>query len=125
MKFLVANVLQREISDPRLGFVTVLAVEPTVDLREAKVKVSVLGSQGDVSKTLHALDAARGFIQRQVGKGLQLRQVPTLHFVLDEKPDHQRRIEEILDATRREDEAAAEADANDLPPVDRDDSGGD
>ena len=112
MKFLVSEVLQRELNDPRVGFVTVLEVEPTVDLREAKVTVSVLGSAGEISKTLHALEDATGYIQRLVGKGLQLRNTPRLRFVLDEHVDRQARIESILEDTRAEETGADEQDAS-------------
>ena len=72
--------------DPRIGLVTVLDVEPTEDLKEAKIYVSVLGTQADASKTKHALDDAAGYIQREVGRNLETRNTPTLRFVFDE-PD--------------------------------------
>ena len=105
LKFLISHVLQRELNDPRIGFVTVLRVEPTADFREAKVFLSILGSSGERSKTLHALDDARGFIQRLVGKSLETRNVPALRFVLDDTQDHVRRIEDILRQAKMEDDS--------------------
>jgi len=102
LKFLISTVLQREMNDPRLGFLTVLEVKPTDDFREAKVYVSVLGSAGDRSKALHALEDARGFIQKKIAKNLQLRNVPYLRFVLEEKQDRVARIEELLDEDKRD-----------------------
>jgi ribosome-binding factor A len=104
MKFLVSHVLMRELSDPRLGFVTVLDVQPTVDLRQAKVHLSVLGSAAERSKAERAIEDAKGFIQRQVGKGLRLRNTPTLQFVFEDPRDSVSRIEDILRQGRKEDQ---------------------
>jgi ribosome-binding factor A len=101
LKFLVSHVIQTELQDPRLGFVTVLGVTPTEDLKEAKVYVSVLGSPQDRRRTLRALDEACGFIQRQVGKSLRVRQTPALSFVFDDRQDKVARIESLLDGIRR------------------------
>ena len=58
MKFLISQVIQRDLADPRLGLITVLRVEPTEDLKEAKIYVSVFGSRGDKSKAERALNDA-------------------------------------------------------------------
>ena len=57
-----------ELKDPRVGFVTVTAVETSPDLRHARVFVSVLGNPGERRRTLKALDSAHGFLQRRVGQ---------------------------------------------------------
>ncbi len=103
LKFLIGTIIQRELSDPRLGFITVLDVETTEDFKEAKVKISVLGSSGDRSKSLHALEDARGFIQKRVGKNLRLRSTPTIRFVLVEPEDPTQKIEELLRRDREDD----------------------
>jgi len=59
----VSTLLQRELKDPRLGFVTVTAVEVSKDLRVAKVFVSVLGDEAQWAASLGALDSARGFVR--------------------------------------------------------------
>ena len=84
---MVGSIIQREISDPRLGLVTVLKVEPTADLKEARVYISIFGKPGDRSKTLHALEDARGYIQKELGKNLETRYTPRLSFILDESQD--------------------------------------
>ena len=96
IKFLVSTIIQREMRDPRVGLVTVLRVEPTGDLKEARVYVSIFGKPGDQSKGLRALEDARGFIQRELGKGLQTRSTPRLKFVLDECVDKVSRIEALM-----------------------------
>ena len=103
IKFIVSHVVQQELNDPRLGFVTILDVEMSSDLREAKIRFSVLGPQGDKTKSLRAIESSAGFIQKRVGKNLNLRNVPLLQFILDEHDDRMSRIEEIL-AMDREDE---------------------
>ena len=62
----VSMLLQRELKDPRLGFVTVTDVETTKDLRQAKIFVSVLGSEEQWRASLQGLASARGFIRRLV-----------------------------------------------------------
>ncbi len=103
MKFLISHIIQTELRDPRIGFITVLDVEPTEDLKEAKVYVSILGSRADRSKAQHALDSARGFIQRELGHGLKTRNTPVLRFLFDDTRDKVSRIETLIDETSRED----------------------
>jgi len=102
IKFLVGSIIQREIADPRLGLVTVLNVEPTPDLKEAKVYISIFGKQGDRSKTLHALEDARGHIQKELGKNLETRYTPRLSFILDESQDKVSRIEALVEQAKEE-----------------------
>lgn len=111
LKILISTVLQRDLRDPRLGFITILAVEPTEDMKEAKVLFSVLGSPGDRSKALHALNDARGFIQKKIGRSLRIRHTPALRFVLDEGEDRLGRVEELLEQARREAERSSEGEA--------------
>ncbi len=101
VKFIVSHVVQQELNDPRLGFVTILDVKMSSDLREAKIHFSVLGPEADQVKSLRAIESSAGFIQQRVGKNLDLRNVPLLHFVLDEFDDRMARIEEILELDRK------------------------
>lgn len=104
IRFLVSSIIQRQISDPRLGFVTILRVEPTEDLKEAKVYFSVLGDEAVKSRTCHALDRAQGFIQREVGRNLETRNTPRLYFMLDETQDKLERFEQLIDRAIQEDQ---------------------
>ena len=103
MRFIISQVIQRELNDPRIGFLTVLRVEPTEDLKEANVYVSVLGSAADRSKAQRALDRARGFIQREVGRNLTTRNTPALRFVFDDSQDKISRIESLIQKASQED----------------------
>ncbi len=90
-----------ELKDPRVGFVTVTAVETSPDLRHARVFVSVLGNPGERRRTLKALDSAHGFLQRRVGSELRMKNTPQLQFVYDDTPERGMRITELLDEESR------------------------
>jgi len=85
------------LRDPRIGFVTVTAVETSPDLRQARVYVSVLGSDEERSATLAGLESAHGVIQQAVASELRMKRTPTLQFVFDESIDRGMRITELLD----------------------------
>ncbi len=100
LKFLISHIILRELNDPRIGLITVLDVKPTEDLKEAKVYVSVFGSAGDRSKAERALAQARGFIQCEVGKNLDTKNTPVLHFVFDDSQDKVSRIETLIQESK-------------------------
>jgi ribosome-binding factor A len=85
------------LRDPRIGFVTVTAVETSPDLRHARVFVSVLGSDVERADTMAGLDSAHGVLQQAVGTELRMKRTPTLQFVFDESIDRGMRITELLD----------------------------
>jgi ribosome-binding factor A len=85
------------LRDPRIGFVTVTAVETSPDLRQARVYVSVLGSEDERSATLAGLESAHGVIQQALATELRMKRTPTLQFVFDESIDRGMRITELLD----------------------------
>ena len=92
----ISLLLQRELKDPRLGFVTVTAVETARDLRLAKVFVSVLGDEPQWASSLAALGSARGFIRNWLRQHLDLRVTPELEFRADRSMQHAARIQEVL-----------------------------
>jgi len=92
----VSLIIHDELNDPRLGFVTITAVEVTADLREAKIFFSVLGSDDERKKTKAALDSGLGFIRKLIGERIQLRFVPELMFREDRSSEYGTRIEEVL-----------------------------
>ncbi len=104
----IARVILVELRDPRIGIVSVLSVEPTEDLKEAKVFVSILGSEAEQRTALRGLEAARGFIQSHVGRECKLRETPLLRFILDDSIRRQMEMEERIRQVRAEDEAAHE-----------------
>lgn len=89
--------LAEGLRDPRIGFVTVTSVETTPDLRQARVYVSVLGSDEERAETLAGLESAHGLLQQAVATELRMKHTPTLQFVFDESIDRGMRISELLD----------------------------
>ena len=93
----IADILMRRVKDPRVGFVTVTAVDVTVDLKQAWVYVTVLQQGAQEAETLEALSRAEGFIRGELGRRLKLRYVPVLTFVKDTSVDRVTRIMNLLD----------------------------
>ena len=91
-----ALALQRELKDPRLGFVTVTEVETSKDLRSAKVFVSVLGDDKQWTSSLAALASARGFVRNWLRQHLDLRVTPEVDFRPDRSMEHAARIQSLL-----------------------------
>lgn len=96
----IADILCREIRNPKVGFVTVSDVEVTSDLRNALVRVSVLGDDEHRQESLRSLNAATGFIQKELSSRIRLRYMPKLNFQLDTSIDHSMRIAELLSEIR-------------------------
>ena len=118
IQVVVAEMLERRVKDPRLGFVTVTDVRVTGDAQQATVFYTVLADpEGDdesaLAGTAAALESAKGLIRSEVGKQLGTRHVPTLEFIHDALPDTARHLEELLAQVRESDAevAAAAADA--------------
>jgi ribosome-binding factor A len=97
------------LKDPRIGFVTVTAVETTRDLDHAKVWLSVFGNARQREKTLQALDGASGVLQARVNRELKLRRTPQLEFVYDRAVEHGVHMTQLIDelAPTDDDDAAS------------------
>jgi ribosome-binding factor A len=106
----ISYLLQRELKDPRLGFVTVTEVDVAKDLRSGKVYVSVLGGEADWTASLAALQSARGFVRNWLAPRLRLRAVPDLTFHPDRSMAHAAHIQSLLERLR---EAPPPPDAED------------
>jgi ribosome-binding factor A len=106
---IVAELLERRIKDPRLGFVTVTEVRLTQDWREAKVFYTVFGTPEELQDTAIALRSATGIIRSEVGRIIGLRHAPSIEFVADALPDSARRIDDLVAAARQADEELAQA----------------
>ena len=86
-----------ELKDPRIGFVTVTGVRTTSDLRQAKVFVSVLGSERKRDATLAALTAAHGVLQGRIARELKLKRTPQLAFEYDPAVERGVRMTRLID----------------------------
>ena len=101
----VAQVLERRIKDPRLGFVTITDVRVTGDLQQATVFYTVYGTEGERRRSASALKSATGLIRSEVGKALGIRLTPTISFQLDSLPTTARSIEDALAQAQARDAA--------------------
>ena len=92
----LTDIIRREVKDPRVGFMTLTEVEVTPDLRQARVYVSVLGSDEERAETLKALRSAARFIRFHLKPRLRMRQIPELEFREDRSMEHAQRIDLTL-----------------------------
>jgi len=104
---IVAEMLERRIKDPRLGFVTVTDVRVSGDTQQTTVFYTVLGEPADIDGSAAALASATGVIRSEVGKQLGMRHTPTLEFVLDAVPENARHIDDLLARAREIDAEVA------------------
>lgn len=93
---LIAELLRREIRDPRLSAVTITAAKVSKDLRHARIYFNLLGGRENKKEALAGLASATGFIRSKIGKQLTLRFVPTIEFFYDDTQDEAQRIEDLL-----------------------------
>ncbi|MFD0711317.1 30S ribosome-binding factor RbfA [Paenibacillus sp. GCM10027626] len=92
----LSQIIQTELKDPRIGFITVTGVEVTSDLSQARVFLSVLGNDEQKEATLKALASGSGFIRSELGKRIRLRHTPELQFKFDSSIEYGSRIESLL-----------------------------
>ena len=93
---IVAEMLERRVKDPRLGFVTVTETRITNDLREATVFYTVLGDEEARFESTAALESAKGILRSEVGRQTGVKHTPSLTFIADAIPEGARQIEELL-----------------------------
>jgi ribosome-binding factor A len=97
----ISTHISRSISDPRLGFVTVVGVETSPDLRHAKIFISAIGSEEQQAASLSALRSATPYLRTVLAKGLRIRRVPALHFEIDAAGERGTRIQQLLGSLER------------------------
>lgn len=100
----ISLLIQREMRDPRLGFVTITAVEVSPNLRHAQAYVSIIGDSEVTGETLTVLNGARSFFRRELGARLSLRRVPDVTFHLDDSLERGQRVFDLLDKVSGGDE---------------------
>ena len=101
----ISTIIQNELSDPRLGFITIMGVEITKDLQIAKVYFSVMGTDQQKEKASQGLASAAGFIRRLIGERLKLRLTPEIVFKIDNSVSYSidiaQKIERIKDELKK------------------------
>ncbi len=93
----LARLVLEELKDPRVAGVTITGVETSLDLSHARITVRSLPGAVPIEEAIEGLDRAAGFIRRRLGRELQFRKTPELHFVPDHTLENARRIDELLD----------------------------
>jgi len=92
----IAEIVTREVADPRIGFATITDVETSPDLRHALVWVSVIGQPKERDTTIEALGRAMPFVRRELGHRLRLKRIPELHVRLDDTAERGTRVLRLL-----------------------------
>ncbi len=107
IQVVVAEMLERRIKDPRLGFATITDVRLTGDGQQATIFYTVLGGEEEREGTAVALESAKGILRSEVAKQLGTRTAPTLTFIHDALPDTARALDEVLARAKALDDAVA------------------
>ena len=97
-----SRIVHAQLSDPRLGFLTVTRAKVSDDYAYATIFVSVMGSKKQKKLTLSALKHAQGFVQRELSRRIQMRTFPEVRFELDDSIDKAFKITAMLDQVARE-----------------------
>lgn len=100
LRQILAQALAREVRDPRIGFVTITAVQVTNDLAHATVWISTPGDPEAREEALEGLRSAAGFLRSKAARALTTRSVPELHFELDRGLENAARVAQVLQDLR-------------------------
>ena len=93
----LAEAVQHDLRDPRVGFVTLTGVKLSADLRHARVYVSALSGRADLETSLKALNHAAPYLRRNLARRARLRFTPRLRFLEDVAVTRGARVEQLLD----------------------------
>jgi ribosome-binding factor A len=97
MREVIGGAIATELQDPRIGFVTVTAVETSPDLRSARVFVSVLGTEEEREATLAGLRSSHGVLQARIAREMRIKRTPTLTFHYDDTAERAERVTRLMD----------------------------
>ena len=111
IKRVTADLLQKELRDPRLGFVSVTKAEVSSDFKYAKIFFSVMGNERQQKKTMAGLRHAKGFIQKELSRAIRMRSFPEIRFELDDSIEKAFKMTQLLDKLAAERNAQEAIDA--------------
>jgi ribosome-binding factor A len=106
----ISLLIRDQVRDPRVGLATITAVQTSPELDHAKVYITALGDEAERDEILVGLRSAAPFIRRELGKSLQMRRIPELHFEIDRVLAEAMRIEQLLREALPYDASASAAD---------------
>jgi ribosome-binding factor A len=101
----IADILEKKLKDPRIGFVTVTGADVSPDLKHADVFVSIMGSKEEQLATFKVLHGAKGFIRSELGKRLRIKFLPELVFRIDESIEEGMRIAKLIKKIHKAEES--------------------
>ena len=104
----LADLLQFEVKDPRIGRITVTEVEVSGDMAHAKVYYSAPPAEQETGELQKGLEKSAGFLRGQLAKRMLLRTVPQLHFIYDASIDHGMRLSRLIDEALSPERPASE-----------------
>ncbi len=102
LKIEISDIFQKELKDPRVGFVSITDVEVSGDLRHVKVFVSIMGDDETKAQTMEGLERATGFVRTEIGKRIRLRHTPEIRFKMDDSMERGARIFQLLNQVKDE-----------------------
>lgn len=100
----ISTIIQEDLKDPRIGFITITRIEVTPDIRNAKVFFSILGEKEEKERAVEGLNSAAGFIRKLLGMRLRIKFTPELIFRLDESAEYSLHLKELFDKINKEKE---------------------
>ncbi|GBF11283.1 30S ribosome-binding factor RbfA [Tepidibacillus infernus] len=98
----ISQLIQYDLKDPRIGFVTITGVEVTGDFSQATIYLSIMGQEDEVKESIKALEKAKGFLRSELGKRIRLRHTPELIFKVDQSIAYGSKIEKLLQDIKEE-----------------------
>ncbi len=96
----ISWILQRDLKDPRVGFITITRVKMSDDLKQAKIYFSMLPSVGEASVALEGLNHAKSYIRAALKARVHLKYIPYLSFYIDDTLDYVQKIESLIAKTK-------------------------
>ena len=100
----LAQLIQQQVSDPRVGMVTVSGVHLSKDLAHAKVFITVLDDKQDAAKSVQVLNSAAGFLRHELARRTLMRVIPKLRFIYDPTVEHGANLSALINAAVRSDQ---------------------
>jgi ribosome-binding factor A len=98
----ISKILQEDLKDPRIGFVTITRINLTGDLRYARIYFSILGDDAAKEESLKGIKSAKGFIRKLIAERMNLRYVPELYFKLDNSLEYSINLEKTFERIKNE-----------------------
>jgi ribosome-binding factor A len=92
----ISQLLIKGLKDPRIGFITITAVDVSPDLRHAKVFYTLIGNETDRKNTAAGLKSSTSYVRQQLGRQLRMKYIPDIHFEYDSSVEYGNHIEDLL-----------------------------